>query len=87
MIWVILPWIVSLVTITSMWLAGNKSPWAWKLGLMNQVLWLILIIHLKSWGLLLLTFALIFIYSRNFIKWSKPDGKDQRLYNELYERE
>ena len=75
MIWTILPWVVSILTITSMWLAGNKSPWAWKLGLTNQILWLILILHSQLWGLLLTTVFLCFVYSRNLYKWNKDNAK------------
>jgi len=69
MIWQILPWIVSLITLTTMWMAGNKSPKAWLLGLFNQILWAIIIIHAELWGLLPTTIGITFIYIRNFYKW------------------
>ncbi len=35
----VLPWILSATSITVTWLAGNKNPWAWRLSMVNQVLW------------------------------------------------
>jgi len=66
-----LPWLISIFTLLMMWFAGNKSPKAWVIGLGNQVLWLTWIITSQTWGLLLLTGALIVMYIRNFIKWQQ----------------
>lgn len=67
----VLPLITSTLTVYNMYLAGNKDRRAWILGLFNQILWLAFIISFKAWGLLPLTVALTFMYSRNLIKWSK----------------
>jgi hypothetical protein len=64
-------WIMSGITIFTMWLAGDKKKLAWILGLLNQVLWLYFIYDKQSWGLLPMTFAMVFIYARNLYKWSK----------------
>lgn len=69
--WIILPWIISCITITSMWLAGNKSPKAWSLGLFNQVLWAAVMINAELWGLLPISVFLTITYTRNYIKWKK----------------
>lgn len=66
-----IPWALSILTVGMMYLAGNKNKWAWILGLANQSLWLTWIITVQAWGLLILTFALIFMYTRNLIKWHK----------------
>lgn len=65
-----LPWLMSLVTIVSMYLAGNKARAAWIVGLGNQALWLTWIATTQAWGLLPMTFALCFVYARNLMKWS-----------------
>ncbi len=67
---VYVPWLLSILTLTMMWLVGNKNKYAWYVGLGNQVLWLTWIIAVQSWGLLILTLALIVMYIRNLIKWS-----------------
>ena len=64
-------WIMSGITIFTMWFAGDKKKLAWKLGLINQALWLYFIYDKQSWGLLPMTIAMIIIYTRNLYKWSK----------------
>lgn len=72
--WQILPWIMSVITIWSMWLAGNKNVLAWKVGLTNQILWLTFNIHFHVWGFMPTTAFLIYVYTRNLIKW-REDAK------------
>lgn len=59
----------SIVTLIGMWLAGSKRKAAWLVGLANQALWLVLIVVFQTWGLLILTAALVVIYSRNYLLW------------------
>lgn len=68
-----LPWLLSAVTIWMTLLAGNKTRWAWAVGLGNQALWLIWIIAVGAWGLLPMNLALWVVYTRNHIKWSKEE--------------
>lgn len=65
-----LPWLMSLITIYTMFLAGNRNSWTWAVGLMNQVLWLIWILASESWGLLPMNLALWVVYLRNHMKWN-----------------
>lgn len=74
MVWQWLPFVLSGVTILAMWLAGRKDKRAWAIGLANQVLWLGFIWHTQSWGLLVLTGALIWIYSRNYLRWAREES-------------
>lgn len=66
-----LPWLLSLITIWMTLLAGNKTKWAWLVGLVNQFLWLIWIIASAAWGLLPMNIALWVLYARNHLKWNK----------------
>lgn len=68
-IWQVLPWVISALTITAMHLAGNKSRHAWTLGLFNQTLWTAWVVHTESWGLLVTVAGMIFVYTRNLRKW------------------
>ncbi len=65
-----LPWLMSAVTLYTMWAAGDRKAMAWAVGLGNQVLWLTWIIATAAWGLLPMTFALCFVYGRNLLKWN-----------------
>lgn len=66
-----LPWLLSVITIWMTLLAGNKTPWAWAVGLGNQALWLVWIIAAGAWGLLPMNIALWVVYGRNHLKWMK----------------
>ena len=67
----VLPWFMSCVTITQMWLAGSRWRYAWLLTLGNQVLWATWIVAVEAWGLLPMTAAIVFVAIRNHFKWSK----------------
>lgn len=66
-----LPWLLSAITIYMTVLAGNKTRWAWSVGLVNQLLWLVWIVTVGAWGLLPMNLALWIVYSRNHLKWMK----------------
>ena len=66
-----LPLFLSCMTIYMTVLAGNKSRYAWLIGLGNQSLWLTWIISAGAWGLLPGCFALTIVYGRNHLKWNR----------------
>ena len=65
-----LPWLLSAITIYTMFLAGNVNKGTWLVGLVNQALWLIWIFAAEAWGLLPMNFALWVVYARNHFKWN-----------------
>lgn len=65
-----LPWLMSAITIYTMWQAGSKHRWTWAIALVNQALWLTWIVTSGAWGLLPMNAALWVIYARNHLKWS-----------------
>lgn len=67
----VLPWVMSIVTIASMLLAGEKKRSAWIIGLLNQCLWSLFIVMTGNWGLAPLTVAMTIVYVRNLKKWRK----------------
>lgn len=72
MIWYIqefLPWVLSTITLWMTFVAGNKHPNTWAIGLVNQLLWLIWIISIQKWGLLPMNIGLWILYYRNHLKW------------------
>ena len=66
-----LPLATSLMTLLAMWLVGNKRAAGWVVGLANQILWVAFIVAFNAWGLLPLTVALTFLYTRNLICWRR----------------
>jgi hypothetical protein len=72
MIWAVqelLPWLMSAITLWMTFLAGNKHPNAWAIGLVNQLLWLVWIISVEKWGLLPMNIGMWILYYRNHMKW------------------
>ena len=65
-----LPYLLSGITIYTMFFAGNKKRHAWLVGLGGQLLWLLWIVLSGSWGLLPMNIALWIVYGRNYLKWS-----------------
>lgn len=65
-----LPWLLSAVTLTGMWLAGNQHRAAWLVTLGNQVLWGTWIVATGAWGLLPATLAIAAMAIRNYRKWA-----------------
>ena len=67
-----MPWLLSAITIWTMFLAGEKHKKTWALGLTNQALWLAWIVAIGAWGLLPMNLALWVVYGRNHFKWNRP---------------
>lgn len=72
-------YVLSAITLVTMWQAGNRRWWAWLLGLVNQGLWFTTIVLFGVWGLLPLTVALTFVYARNLLRWRRHERTAQRI--------
>ena len=68
-------YLLSIISLVTLWLIGNKNKAGFILGLLNQVLWVWYALMLKQYGLLVGVIAYAVIYIRNLIKWNK-DEKD-----------
>lgn len=66
-----LPWLLSAITIYTMFLAGDRKKYTWLIGLGNQALWLVWIVASAAWGLLPMNIALWIVYTRNHFKWAQ----------------
>lgn len=65
-------WILTVVGVFGLWLAGRKSPWGWAVGLGAQVLWVSYALTSRQYGFLVSAFAYGFVYLKNFLAWRKP---------------
>lgn len=63
--------ILSALSLLSLWLMGNKNKLGIVVGLANQLLWVVYALMLKQYGLLIGVIAYTIIHIRNFVKWSK----------------
>lgn len=68
---VVLPWLLSAITIWMNVAAGNRRPGAWAIGLVGQLGWLVWIYLTANWGFLPMNFALWIVYGRNHLKWQR----------------
>jgi hypothetical protein len=66
-----LPYLLSILTIYMMLLAGDNKRSAWAVGLFNQTLWFVWMNAAGAWGFAGLNIVLTAIYIRNYRK-SKP---------------
>jgi hypothetical protein len=64
-------WILSFTSALMLWLMGSKSKWGPRLGLVNQILWLIYVISIKEWGLIPGVVMYAVVHVRNLISWER----------------
>lgn len=64
-------YILSALSLTSLWLMGNKSVWGIVVGLFNQALWVVYALMLKQYGLLIGVIAYTIVHIRNLEKWQR----------------
>ena len=69
--WDLLPWLLSLLTGVTMWLAGNKDKRAWIIGIVAQFFWGAFDIQGGAYGLLPVSVMLFVIYGRNLREWTR----------------
>ena len=58
------------MSITIMYLIGEKRRYSFLVGLGNQALWLTWLIYIGTWGMLPTVAAMVFMYVRNYQKWT-----------------
>ena len=64
-----LSWVLSGTSAVMLWLMGNKTKWGPRVGIANQVLWIIYAIWTQQWGLLPGVLLYTAIHIRNLIRW------------------
>lgn len=67
----VLPWVLSVLTIYTAFMAGNHRASGWFVGAVNEALWFIYILVTEQWGLLPMNLALFGLYNRNYFKWRR----------------
>jgi hypothetical protein len=86
----VLPWIMSVVSITQVWASGHKKWWAWRLASWNQLLWTVWIVYTGTWGFLLLNAVLWYLSFRNHRLWNVPapptEDEISRVFEYVYRK-
>lgn len=65
----ILSWVLSGTSAVMLWLMGNKTKWGPRVGIANQVLWIVYCVWTQQWGLLPGVLLYTAIHIRNLIRW------------------
>jgi len=68
-----LDWIAGAIEISGNWLIGNKKRTGFVLNFVCQILWIVVAIRAKVYGLLLVVVPGIIVNIRNFIKWRQEE--------------
>ena len=71
----VMSYIISVISLLSLWLVGNKNKWGWIIGILNQGLWTVYAIKLQQWGLLIGVVAYTIVDIRNLLKWKDQTNK------------
>ena len=68
-------YILSILNILVLYLAGKKTVWAWRVGTFNNILWLIYTYNTKQFGLFIGAVVYFVITLKNLIEWEKEKQK------------
>jgi nicotinamide riboside transporter PnuC len=66
--------IISIITLISAYLIGNKNVWGQRVGLIANIVWWIYILTYKRYGLIPMEFFYSIMTIRNLIKWERESG-------------
>ena len=64
-------WVLSVTSVLMLWLMGKKSKWGPRLGLANQILWVVYVLTTDQYGLLAGVIAYAVIHAINIWKWER----------------
>jgi hypothetical protein len=66
-------WILSITSMITLWLMGNKNKYAPIVGIVSQILWIYYAVSIKQYGLIIGTVGYLIIHIRNSFKWIKEN--------------
>jgi len=61
--------------LAGVWIAGSKSRWCFPLFWICEVLWLVVAIRSRLWGLGAMVIVFAIVNVRNYRKWGKDGQK------------
>jgi hypothetical protein len=70
--------LLSINTLTLIWLVGSRKVLGWWLAVAGQAGWLVFIVASGSWGFLIMWVGLTGTYTRNLIRWRAEGADDGR---------
>lgn len=83
-------WLLTVVGVTGLLLAGSSRKAGWAVGFSAQGLWLAYAVATHQWGFIVSAVAYGSVYARNWLRWRKDEKATANLMSEaidrLYER-
>lgn len=64
-------WLLALLGLFGLWLAGNRNMWAWRIGIAVQVLWVAYALTTRQWGFIASALGYAGVNLRNLLKWRR----------------
>lgn len=64
-------YILTIVGVFGLYLAGRKNKFGWAVGIFAQSLWISYALATHQYGFLFSAFAYGWVYSKNFLAWRK----------------
>ena len=71
-------WLLTIVGVFGLWLAGRKDWQGWAVGIAAQALWLAYAVSTQQWGFLVSCAAYGSVYGLNWWRWTRqrsPGGE------------
>lgn len=75
-------WLLTLVGVSGLWLAGRRSAWGWAVGLSAQGLWIAYALATSQTGFLVSAFVYGSVYLKNFLAWRKTPSISPEIQEE-----
>lgn len=69
-------WGLSAVGLTVQYLAAKSPKWAWSVGTVSQIPWLVYAVVSDQWGFFVSSTLYGAVYIRHWVKLHKPKPKD-----------
>lgn len=74
MIW---SWVLAVIGILGIYLAGRKKAAGWLVGMSAQLLWFVYAIVTKQWGFIFTAVAYAVIYGKNWLAWASEKNHNE----------
>lgn len=64
-------YVLTVVGVFGLYLAGRRSRWGWAVGMAAQVLWFAYALATEQWGFIVSCLAYGSVYAKNFRAWRR----------------
>lgn len=64
-------WVLTVLGVSGLHLAGRRNAWGWAIGVAAQVLWLAYAVTTRQWGFLASAVVYGAVHLNNFVHWRR----------------